>query len=145
MAVTSKMYGPALQSLVAGEINFAGSTVKAMLCTSTYTPNQDTHRYKSSVTNETTGTGYTAGGVTLASKVVSYDSASNTLSLDANDPTWPGATFSFRYLVFYVDTGTASTSPLLSYVDFETTQSVTAATFTYTIPTAGLLTITAAA
>lgn len=132
------MYGLALKSLAAGSINFTGSTVKAMLCTSTYTPDQDAHQFKSSVTNEVTGTGYTAGGVTLASKTANYDGPSNTLTLDSADPSWASSTITARYLVFYVSTGTDATSALISYVDFGADVSSAASTFTYTIPVSGI-------
>lgn len=144
MAVTSKLYGLFLKSLVNKEVDFDTDTVKAMLCTSSYTPNQDTHQYKSSVTNEVVGTGYTAGGATVASKTVTYDTATNTLTLDAADVSWAASTITARYLVFYVDTGSAATSPLISYVDFGADVSTTAATFTYQIAAAGIATITAA-
>jgi len=144
VAVTARLYGPALTSLAAGSINFTGSTVKAMLCTSAYTPNQDTHQFKSSVTGEVSGTGYTAGGVTLASKTVAYDTASNTLTLDAADLSWPSSTITARYLVFYVSTGTDATSPLIAYVDFGADVTTTNGTFTYTLPATGLVQLTAA-
>lgn len=138
MAVTSKVYGLALQSLVNAEIDYDTNIIKAMLCTALYVPNQDTHRYKSDVTNEVTGTGYTAGGVTLTSKTVTYNAASNTLTLDCADPAWTASTITARYLVFYKDTGTASTSPLIAYVDFGEDRSTGATTFTYVVPTTGI-------
>jgi hypothetical protein len=85
MAVTALVYGGFLQSLANKEIDLDTDVLKVMLCTSTYTPNQDTHRYKSSVTNEVTGTGYTATGAALGSVVVSYTGATNVLMLDAAD------------------------------------------------------------
>ena len=149
MAVTSFVYGLALQSLVNGEIDFDTDTIKAMLVTSSYTPNQDTHRYKTAVTNEATGAGYTARGVTLTGKAVTYDTATNTLVLDADDPTWATATISAAGLVFYKDTGSDGTSPLIAFVDFGGTFSSTADQFKYTIPavsggTGGLAKFTAA-
>ena len=138
MAVSSKVYGLALTSLVSAQINFTTDTMKALLTTSAYVPNQDTHRYKSDVTNEVTGTGYTAGGVTLTSKTAVYDGPSNTLTLDCADPAWTSSTITARYLVFYKDTGTASTSPLLAYVDFGEDRSTGATTFTYVVPTTGI-------
>jgi hypothetical protein len=42
-------------------------TIKCALTTSTYTVDIDTHDFFNDVTNEITGTGYTAGGATLAS------------------------------------------------------------------------------
>ena len=144
MAVTSRAYGRLAESLSAAEVNYLGSTVKVMLTTATYVPNQDTHRYKSSVTNEVTGTGYTAGGNTLTGKTVTYDAASNTITWDCADPSWTTATVTFRYLVFYVDTGTAATSPLISYVDLGADVVVTAANYTYVVATGGIVQLTAA-
>jgi hypothetical protein len=118
MAVTAVFYGTGLTSLFNGEVDYDTDAIKVMLCTSTYTPNVDTHRYKSSVTNEVTGTGYTAGGATLASKTVSYDAPTNTLTLDAADVSWTGSTITARYAVIYKSTGTNSTSPLLVLIDF---------------------------
>lgn len=138
MAVSSKVYGPALLSLWNAELDWDTNTFKAMLCTSSYTPSQDTHRYKSDVTNEVTGTGYTAGGVTLTSKTITYDGPSNTLTLDCADPSWPSSTLTAHYLVIYKDTGTASTSPLIAYVDFGEDRSSGATPFTYTVPTTGI-------
>jgi hypothetical protein len=144
MAVTSFVYGPALRQFVSGGINYGTDTIKAMLCTAAYTPNQDTHEFKSSVTNEVTGTGYTAGGVTLTAKTNAYDGPTNTVTLDAADPAWANSTITARFLVFYKDTGTAGTSPLISYVDFGADVSSTAAAFTYQLPTTGLVQLTAA-
>lgn len=73
----ASLYGPVLQSVWNGELDVDTDTIKAMLCTSTYTPDPLTHRYKSSVTNEVAGTGYTAGGNTLASKTVVFTAANS--------------------------------------------------------------------
>jgi hypothetical protein len=144
VAVTGKFYGLAVTSLLAGQINFTGSTVKALLATSAYSPNQDTHRWKSDITGEATGTGYTAGGQTLTSKTVTYTAGTNTTAIDAADPSWTTTTVTARYLVVYVDTGTATTSPLICYVDFGADVTSTGGTFLAQIPAAGLATITAA-
>lgn len=144
MTVTAKVYGLAQQSLANKEIDFDSDVVKVMLCTSSYSPNQDTHRYKSDVTNEISGTGYTAGGATLASKTVSYDTASKTLTLDSADPAWTASSLTARYAVFYISTGTDSTSPLLCYWDFGADVTSTSGTFTLTLAAGGLLTLTAA-
>jgi len=137
MAVTSKLFGLVYTSMLSKEINFSADSVKAMLVTSAWTPNQDTHRYKSSVTNEAVGTGYTAGGKALTGKTITYTAGSNTLALDCDDLIWTTATVQARYLVFYVDTGTAATSPLISYVDFGADVTSTGGSFTATIPAAG--------
>lgn len=144
MAVTSKVYGPAFISLFAGQINFTGATARAMLCTSTYVPNQDTHRFKSDVTGEVTGTGYTARGVALTTKTASFNTSTNVLTLSCDSPAWATSTITARYLVFYMDTGTDSTSPLLTYVDFGANQSSSANTFSYVVPSTGIAQFTVA-
>lgn len=113
-----------------------------MLCTSSYTPNQTTHKYKSAVTNEVSGAGYTAGGATLAGKTVVTTGL--TFTFDANDIVWSSSTITARYAVFYIDTGTASTSSLLCYWDFESDQISSSGNFTLTISGSGVITVTAA-
>jgi len=144
MAVTASLYGLALQSALNGEIDFDTDTIKVMLCGSSYTPLQDTHRYKSSVTGEVTGTGYTAGGLPLSSKTVTYASGSNTLTLDAADVTWPASSITARYAVIYKDTGTAATSPLICFVDFGEEITSAGAAFLISWDAAGIVALTAA-
>lgn len=145
MAVTAKLYGLALQSAFNKEIDWDTDVIKVMLCTSAYTPDQDTHRYKSSVTNEASGTGYTAGGATLAASAPSYTAGTNTLVLDAADTAWTGSTITARYAVIYNSSpGTDATRPLIAYVDFGADVSTTAGTFTITWDAAGIVTLTAA-
>lgn len=143
MAVTAKMYGNALLKALNKEVNYITDTIKVMLCTNSYTPNQDTHIYKSSITNEVTGTGYTAGGATLANKTMTYDGTTNTIKLDANDITWANSTITARYAVIYDSTGTDSTSVLLGYIDFGEDKISSAGDFKITWDTAGIFAVTA--
>ena len=145
MAVTAKMYGKFLLSLANKEVDLDSDTLKVMLCTSTYTPDQDTHQYKSSVTNEVSGTGYTATGQALTSVTVAYNAGTNTMTLDSADPSWTTSTITARYAVFYDSTpATDATRPLISYVDFGADVISTSGTFTITLDPAGIATITAA-
>ena len=148
MPATAKWYGKALSgqygTTAANRVDWSGDTIKVALCTSTYTPNQDTHDFFDDITNEVSGTGYTAGGATLSSKSVNYDSATNVTSLRAGASSWTGATFTCRYAVVYKSTGTASTSPLIGYVDFGGDETVSSGTFTITWDvTDGVMKITA--
>lgn len=148
MPATAKWYGKALSgqfgTTAANRVDWTGDTIKVALCTSTYTPNQDTHDFFDDITNEVSGTGYTAGGATLSSKSVNYDSATNVTSLRAGASSWTGATFTCRYAVIYKSTGTASTSPLIGYVDFGGDETVSSGTFTITWDvTDGVMKITA--
>lgn len=142
MAVTAYWYGLAFSSAFNKEIDLDTDTINVMLTTSTYVPNQDTHQYKSSVTNEVTGTGYTASGKTLASKVVAYTAATNVWNFDAADVTWTTATITARYAVIHESTGTASTSALLAYVDFGGDQSSAGGDFQIVWASSGILAVT---
>jgi len=142
---TAKLYGSVLTQIVTGAIDVGTDTLKISLHTSSYSPNQDTHDFFNDVTNEVSGTGYTAGGETLTGVSVSYDGPTNTLTIDCDDPTWGGATLSgIRYAVVYKDTGTSSTSPLLCWMDFITDQSVSGSAFTIVMPSTGLIQATVA-
>lgn len=145
MAVTAFQYGLFQKSVWNKEIDIDTDTIKVMLCTSTYAPNQDTHQYKSSVTNEVTGTGYTAGGATLASTVVAYTAGTNTLNFDAADTVWSSSTITARYAVVYDSTpGTDATRPLICYVDFGADVVSSGGNFTIVWDTLGIISVTVA-
>lgn len=126
---TSNVYASLAATIGNKEITLASDTLKVMLCTSSYTPTQGTDKYKSSVTNEITGTGYTAGGVALSS--VTWTGSGNVWSLAAANSSWTSATFTgVRYAVVYDSTpATDATRPLLCYINMVSDQSVTASTF----------------
>jgi len=144
MAVSAKWYGNAILKALNKEIDYDSDTIKVMLCTSSHTPDQDTHIYKDvSITNEVEGDGYTAGGATLASKTIAYTSGTNVIKLDAADVTWSDSTITARYAVIYDDTP-VSNKPLLAYVDFGEDVSSTNGSFTIMWNASGIATITAA-
>lgn len=148
MAVTATLYGQQAlgqySSTAARRIDFVSDSMKCSLHTATYVPNQDTDVFFSAATNElTTGSGYTAGGVTLTTKTVTYDSATNQTRFDCDDPAWTALTATFRIAVFYKDTGTGSTSPLFGWVDFGANQTVTSANFSIVLDALGLAYIAA--
>lgn len=131
MAGTFHWYGLGLQKLVSGTIDLDTDTFKMMLTTSAYTPNIDTHDFRDDVTNEVTGTGYTAGGATLAGVGVTYDAASNQVRVTWTDPTWPSSTITARTAVIYKSRGgAASADELLAYVTESADVTSTGATFT---------------
>jgi len=143
--MASKLYGNFLLKALNKEVDFDSDTIKVALLSSSYTPDQDAHDYFNDVsTYEVTGTGYTSGGATLASKTATYDSATNVIVLDAADVTWSSSTITARYAVVYDSTGTASTSALIGYVDFGSDQSSTNGNFTITWDSTGIVRITVA-
>lgn len=131
MAIVPKFYGPFFKSLCSKEIDFDSDVFRLMLCTSAYVPNLGTHRYKSSVTNEIIGAGYTSGGTTIDSVTVSYDPFAKILRIDGADAVWSSSSFSARYAVLYDATPASdSTQPLICYYDFVADQSPSSGTFT---------------
>lgn len=145
MAVTAFMYGLFPKSVWNKEVDLDSDAIKVMLCTSAYTPNQDTHQYKTSVTNEVTGTGYTAGGATLGSTVVAYTAGTNTLNFDAADTVWATSTITARYAVVYDSTpGSDATRPLICYIDFGADVISTGGNFTIVWDVNGIISVTVA-
>jgi hypothetical protein len=138
MAVTAKQFGEAVygqySATAARRIDWVGDTIKVTLHTATYTPDQDAHNFYDDLTNElSTGGGYTSGGLALTNKTLVYDSTTNRTRLKADPSVWTSATFGpFRIAVVRKDTGTAGTSPLLTWVDFGADAQVANGTFTIT-------------
>jgi hypothetical protein len=96
----------------------SGDALKIMLCTVSYVPNQTTDTTKANVTNEVTGSNYTARGTALASKTATI--ASHVFKFDSADVTWLQHASGFsnaRVAVLYKDSGTDNTSPLVAYYD----------------------------
>jgi len=124
------IYNAFKKNIMNGSIDLDSDTIKVMLVTSSYTPDQDNHDYKDDVTNEVSGTGYTAGGATLANKSVTQDNTNDKGVFDADDVTWSNSTITARGAVLYKDTGDASTSPLICYFDFGEDKSSSSGDFT---------------
>lgn len=141
MAVTAQVYGRAAELLLEGSHDLDGATYNVMLTTSAYTPDVDTHDFRSDVTNEVTGTGYSAGGQALGTVTVTYDSANNRAVFDAADAVWASSTITARYAVIYRARGGASSADeLLCYVDFGADVSSTGGAFTIAWHANGIVT-----
>jgi hypothetical protein len=136
MAVTPKFYVPFLKSISNKEVDMDTDTFKLALFTSSLTINQDTNQYFDAspyAANQCTGTGYTAGGVTISPGSMTIDGATNRLYYDFSDAVWSTVTLASpgaRYAVLY-DATPASNKPLVMYGDLGADQ----------LPTAGVLTI----
>lgn len=143
---TSKAYGNLAKAAFNKEVDFDSDDIKVMLLTNAYTPNQDTHDYLDDVSAyETTGTGYTAGGQSLASKTVTYDAANNVLVLDAADVTWANSTITARYAVLYDNSGaTAGQKALIGYIDLISDQASNNGNFVIEWDASGILRISVA-
>jgi hypothetical protein len=121
----------ALLDRVSGSgVDFDTDTLKVALVTSAYTPDIDAHNFYSDLTNEVTGTGYSAGGSTLTTPTVTQDNTNDWAYFDADDVTWAASTITARGAVLYKSTGVAGTSLLIAYFDFGSDKSSTAGNFT---------------
>ena len=133
------IYNSFKAKIMDGSIDLNTDTIKVALVTSSYTPDQDAHDFFDDVTNEVSGTGYTAGGATLANCAVTADNTDNEGVFDADDVTWSSSTITARGAVIYKSTGTASSSPLICYIDFGEDKVSSAGNFTITFNSEGIL------
>lgn len=129
------------KNIMNGNIDLDTDTIKVALVTSSYTPDVDTHEDFADVTNEVTGTGYTAGGDTITNPAVTQDNTDDTGVFDGDDVSWPSSTITARGAVIYKDTGTAATSWLIAYLDFTTDESSSDGTFSIQWSADGILTL----
>lgn len=127
--MASLIYNSFLEDLARGAIDLDTDTFKAMLVTSSYAEDKDAHLKRSSVTNEVTGTGYTAGG-TACAITVTKDTANDRLDVTLGAVSWSTATITARKLVIYKSRGGASSADeLVAVNDFGSDVVSTAGTF----------------
>ena len=132
MAITQAMCTSFKQELLTGTHNFTngtGDTFKIALFTSAATLGASTTAY--SVTNETSGTGYTAGGNTLTN--VTPTTSGTTAFMDFADTTWSTASITARGALIYNSTDSDKAVVVL---DFGADKTSTAGDFTIQFPTA---------
>ena len=121
MAVTISLYNHTAKLFADGS-NAAGDTYKLKLYSAATFDATDTTLVGITGTEATTGTGYTAGGQTLANVSVTTVTT-NDAKFDADDVTWTasGGAITAAYGVIYNDTDTDD--PPLAFIDFDGTQS----------------------
>lgn len=147
MARSAKWYGPGLVAFFRGQVNWETDAIFLSLHTALYVPSQDVHQWYSDVTNEVTGTNYTAGGVQLAGRAITYDPATNRMALDANDASWPSVTFTgARWGVIRNATpALPANQHLIGYLDFDADWNAGGGLFVVEFDPTGVLRVTAAA
>lgn len=127
--MASLIYNTFHRDLATGAIDADTDTFKVMLVTSSYTPDKDTHDKRNDITNEVSGTGYTAGGVTSAA-TVTLSTANDRTTIQFAAVSWASSTITARGAVYYKSRGGASSADeLVAYNDFGTDVSTTAGTF----------------
>lgn len=141
MAAPVLWYVNGLKALLSAGL--ALGTPKVMLLSDTYVLDQDAHDFVNDISaHEAAGTGYAAGGLTLAGVTTSATGATNTAAFDANDIT--GISVDCCYAVVYVDTGNPATSPILTIADLSEGEATDATWTGLTFNANGIAGITAA-
>jgi hypothetical protein len=106
--MASIVYDSFLADVFAGNCNTSHS-YKAMLVTSGYAENRATHAKRSDITNEVSGTGYTAGGASITLSA-SLNTSTHKLTLTIGSVSWSSSTITARKLVIYRARGGASSA-----------------------------------
>jgi hypothetical protein len=127
--MASLIYDSALYDLVTGAIDSDNDTFKALLVTSSYTPNKGTHLKRSDVTNESSGTGYTTGGTTVTC-TVAKNATTHVVTLTFSAASWATSSITARGAVYYKSRGGASSADeLIGYNDFTVDKTSAGGTF----------------
>ncbi|MDP6587334.1 MAG: hypothetical protein QF535_21990 [Anaerolineales bacterium] len=133
MAISQTLTDAFLQDCLDGgqDLGTSGNTLKIALYTSSASLGATTATYSNS--NEVSGTGYTAGGATLSSQAVAYDSSNQVAYFDAADPAWTTASITARGALIYNNT---KSNASIAVLDFGSDYTSTAGTFTIQLPSA---------
>lgn len=140
--MASGVYNIFKSEIMKKSVDMVNDTIKIMLLNNSHSFNADQDEKADIVANEISGTGYSAGGATLASKAVTVDNTDDEGVFDAADVSWSGASFSAYHAVIYDDTMTSPADMLIASIDFGGVQTVTAATFTIQFAAEGIINIT---
>lgn len=110
-------------------------TPKLYFMATSFTPNAGTHQYFSDI-SASVASGTTA--VTLTGVTTTIDTVNGRVELDTDNPSLAGVTASTNKYCLVVDTGVASTTPVLATIDIvEGTLSPTAGTLSITVNAEG--------
>ena len=131
MAITQAMCTSFKEDLFNKLQDLDTDTIKIALYTSSATLDASTTAY--TATNEVTGTGYSAGGETLANSTVA--TSGTTAYVDFDNPEWTGASFTARGALIYNDTTAADNS--IAVLDFGGDFTVSSGTFRIVFPAPG--------
>lgn len=137
--MASLIYNSFFHDILAGNINCGSDTFKCLLVTSSYTPDK-AHDRRNDVTNEVSGTGYTAGGNSCTITVNAVDNTNNQQTVDFSVTSWTSSTITARGAVIYKSRGgTSSSDELVCYLDLGADQSTSSGTFSLSFSSAPLI------
>lgn len=117
--MASVVFTSFLRDLATGAVDADSDSFKALLTTNSYTESKSGHSKRSSVTNEVSGTGYTAGGAACTVTVSALDTTNHRFTITLGAVSWASSTITARKLVVYKARGGASSADeLVACVDF---------------------------
>lgn len=126
--MASAIYDSFLADVFAGNCN-TSHTYRMTLHTASYAPDRATHNRFDDITNQVTGTGYTAGGEIVA-LTTSTNTTTHTMTLTIASASWPTSTITARYAVIRrARGGAASADELVAVIDNGANASSSATTF----------------
>ena len=133
MAISQTLTDAFLQDCLDGgqDLGTSGNTLKIALYTSSASLGATSSAY--SATNEVSGTGYTAGGESLSSQAVAFDSTNQVAYFDAADPAWTTATITARGALIY---NNSKSNAAIAVLDFGADYSSSNGTFQVQFPSA---------
>lgn len=130
--MASRAFTNLTRNLCLGRHNFSSDTLKILLVSSIPSEaNFDAWISRADITNEITGTGYTAGGIAQAYTFNAVDAANNRNTISFTDIVngWTAATFSAVGAITYKNSGVAATDYLIGFHDFNGTITCNNGTF----------------
>lgn len=148
MAAAAHVYTKFMSQMAGGDGGNIGTDALKVMLLSAYIPGttQDNAQFVSdilAVASESSGTGYTAGGLLLSAVTITETASTHLITVSCSSPTWTTLTTSAAYALFYDSTpGSNATNPVICYWDFGGTQAPVGANFQLLINASGLLTLT---
>lgn len=131
--MASGIYSRFKANLMNKEVDLEADTIKVALYDNSHSFTATNTDYTTD--NEVAGAGYTAGGVTLASKAVTEAA---TTKWDAADAAWTSASFTAYHAVIY---DSSVSNDLICSIDFGGAKQVTAGTFTIQWSASGIISL----
>ena len=127
MAISQGVCNSFKEEVLTGVHDIENDTIKIALFTSSATLDADTTAY--ATTNEVVGTGYTAGGNTLAGAAVTLDGS--VAIVDFNDTTWASASITARGALIY---NSSKANRAIAVLDFGSDKTSTDGDFSVIFP-----------
>jgi hypothetical protein len=132
MSTTVNTYNSVMNNQSRARFNFATDDFFAMLTTADYVPDTDAHAFRSDVTDEISGTGYSEGGKTIPVSIEAIDAGNDRMDITIGPVSWTGLTADGvrRMVVYKRRGGPPSSDELVFCLSFPSDVNLVSATLT---------------